>query len=153
MKAGALCIRNVVTVTAREMVVEAARRMAEFRTGDLIIVEPRASGRPRPIAILTDRDLVVRVLACPERSPATTMVGEVMRAGVVTACEDEDIERIVAAMRDHGIRRIPIIDRHGGLCGILSLDDVLGWMREQIEAATQLLEAHGEKPRLDTPLQ
>lgn len=150
MKAGALCIRNVATVTARETVVEAARRMAEFRTGDLIIVEPRGGDRPRPIGIITDRDLVVRVVACPERSLATTTVGEVMRAGLVTACEDEDIERIVAAMRDHGIRRIPIIDRHGGLCGILSLDDVLCWMREQVEAATRLLEPHGEEPRLDT---
>lgn len=152
MKAGALCIRNVATATARETVVEAARKMAEFRTGDLIIVEPRASGRPRPTGIVTDRDLVVRVLACPERSPATTTVGDVMRAGLVTAFEDEDIERVVAAMRDHGLRWIPVIDRHGGLCGILSLDDVLCWMRAQIEAATRLLEAHGEEPGLDTPL-
>jgi CBS domain-containing protein len=146
MKAGELCIRNVATATAGETVVEAARRMAEFRTGDLIIVEHGTSERPRPIGIITDRDLVVRVLACPDRSPATTRIGEVMRPGLVTSYEDEDVERIVAAMRDHKIRRMPIIDRRGGLRGILSLDDVLRWMREQIEAATRLLEMHGEEP-------
>ncbi len=151
MKAGELCIRNVATATARETVVEAARRMAEFRAGDLIVVEPRPCGSARPIGIITDRDLVVRVLACPERSPVATTIGEVMRPGLVTASEDEDVERIVALMRDHTIRRIPIVDLRGGLLGILSLDDVVGWMREQIEAATKLLELHGEGPRLDRP--
>jgi len=146
MKAGELCIRNVATATAGETVVEAARRMAEFRTGDLIIVEHRPHEQPRPIGIITDRDLVVRVLACPERAPATTTIGQVMRPGLVTAGEDEDVERVVAAMRDHVIRRMPIIDHRGGLRGILSLDDVLRWMRDQIEAATRLLELHGEDP-------
>jgi CBS domain-containing protein len=152
MKAGELCIRNVATATAGDTVMEAARRMAEFRVGDLIVVEDRPRDRPRPIGIITDRDLVVRVLACPDRSPATTTIGQVMRSGLVTAYEDEDIERIVAAMRDHAIRRIPIIDRGGGLRGILSLDDVLGWMREQLEAATRLLELHGEEPGIDPPV-
>ncbi|HEX8112377.1 MAG TPA: CBS domain-containing protein, partial [Kofleriaceae bacterium] len=130
MKAGELCIRNVATTTANETVVEAARRMAESRAGDLIIVEHRPCGPARPIGIITDRDLVIRVLACPERLPATTTIAEVMRSGLVTASEDEEVERIVALMRDHAIRRIPIVDRCGGLLGILSLDDVLGWMRE-----------------------
>lgn len=151
MKARDLCIRNVATATASDTVVAAARKMAEFRTGDLIVVEPRPSSPPRPIGIITDRDLVIRVLACPERSPATTTIGDVMRPGLVTASEDEDIERIVAAMRDHAIRRIPIVDLRGGLQGILCLDDVLGWMREQIEAAARLLELHGEGPRVGPP--
>jgi CBS domain-containing protein len=151
MKAGELCIRNVATATARETVVEAARRMAELRTGDLIVVENRPGDLPRPIGIITDRDLVVRVLACPERTPSTTAIAEVMPPGLVTAAVDEDVERIVARMRDHAIRRIPIIDRRGGLQGILSLDDVLRWMREQIEAVTRVLECHGEGPRLDAP--
>lgn len=152
MKAGELCIRNVVTATASETVVEAARRMAELRVGDLIIVEPRSHDLPRPIGVITDRDLVVRVLACPERPPATPTIAEVMRSGLVTACEDDDVDRIVARMRDHAIRRIPIVDRQGGLRGILSLDDILCWMREQIEAVTRLLELHGEGPLLDAPL-
>jgi len=148
MKAGQLCIREVATATTGETVVEAARRMADLRTGDLIVVERRSGDQPRPIGIITDRDLVVRVLAC-ERSPATTTIAEVMRSGLVTAGEDEDVERILARMRDHAIRRIPVIDRLGGLRGILSLDDVLRWMREQVQAASELLERHAEGPRLD----
>jgi CBS domain-containing protein len=151
MKAGELCIREVATATARETVVAAARRMADLRTGDLIVVEHRSGELPRPLGVVTDRDLVVRVLACAERSPTNTTIGDVMRPGLVTASEDEDVERILARMRDHAIRRIPIVDRRGGLRGILSLDDVLCWMREQIEVASKMLERH-EGLQLDAPL-
>lgn len=151
MKAGELCIRNVTTATANETVVDAARKMAEFRVGDLIIVEQRPGDLSRPIGIVTDRDLVVRVLTRTDRAPATITIAEVMRSELVTATEDEDVERVVSLMRDHAIRRVPIVDHRGGLRGILSLDDILCWMREQIEAATRLLECHGEGPVLDEP--
>jgi CBS domain-containing protein len=152
MRAGELCIRNVATATANESAVDAARRMAELRVGDLIVVEPRPHALPTPIGIITDRDLVVRVLARTDRAPATTSIGEVMRSGLVTATEDDDVEEIVSRMRDHAIRRIPIVDDRGGLQGILSLDDVLGWMRDQIQAATRLLERQGEGPLLHATL-
>jgi CBS domain-containing protein len=148
-------MRNVATATANESVVDAARRMAELRVGDLIVIEQQEQppcDLPRPIGIITDRDLVVRVLTRTDRTPATTTIAEVMRYELVTATEDEDVERIVSLMRDHAVRRIPIIDRRGGLLGILSLDNVLGWMREQIEAATELLERHGEGPLLHMQL-
>lgn len=64
----------------------------------------------------------------------------------MTASEDDDIERVVATMREHAMRRIPIVDRRGGLPGILAIDDVLGWMRAQIEAAHQLLEDPAAPP-------
>jgi CBS domain-containing protein len=152
MKAGELCIREVATATARETVVAAAQRMADLVTGDLIIVESRVGELPRPLGIITDRDLVVRVLACADRSPATTTIADVLRPGLVTAGEDEDIERILVRMRDHAIRWIPIVDRRGGLRGILILDDVVGWMREQIEVASKLLERTGEAPPRGVPL-
>lgn len=153
MKAGELCIRNVVTATADESVLVVARRMAELRVGDLIVVErrpedrperpeDRPEDRPRPIGIVTDHDLVIRVLTRADPAAATTTVAEVMQHELVTATEDEDVERVVSQMRDHAIRRIPIVDRCGRLQGVLSLDDVLGWMREQIEAVSKLIERH-----------
>ncbi|HEX3763226.1 MAG TPA: CBS domain-containing protein [Kofleriaceae bacterium] len=151
MKAGELCVRSVVTATADESVVDVARRMAELRVGDLIVVERRPTDRPRPIGIVTDHDLVVRVLTRADRAPATTTVAEVMQTELVTATEDEDVERIVSRMRDHAIRRIPIVDHCGRLQGMLSLDDVLGWMREQIEAVSKLIERHGTGPWPSSP--
>ena len=144
MKAGELCIRDVVTAELDESVVEIARRMAEYHVGDVIVVDGRADGQPRPIGILTDRDLVVKVLARAERDPATTKVADVLPRELVTANEEEDVEVIVEKMRLHGIRRIPIVDLQGGLQGVLSLDDIVGWIRNQLQAATRLLEKQGE---------
>jgi CBS domain-containing protein len=148
MRAGELCVRDVVTARAEESVVDAARRMASLHVGDLIVVEARPQGQPRPIGIVTDRDLVVHVLARPERTPATTKISDVMQCELVTATEDDDVEAIVERMRTHAIRRIPVVDHFGGLQGVLSIDDVLGWMRDQIQTATKLLERQGQGPRL-----
>lgn len=152
MTAGELCVRNVVTATADESVVAAARRMAELRVGDLIVVEERPPGLPRPIGIVTDRDLVVRVLARAGEVPAATAIAEVMTRELVTATEDDAVEGVVATMRDHAIRRIPIVDRGGGLQGLLGLDEVLDWMRDQVQAVTALLERQGEGPLRHMPV-
>lgn len=146
MRAGELCIRDVVTAQEDESVLDAARRMAQLDVGDLIVVRQRPRAQPRPIGIVTDRDLVVRVLA-RELAPAATKVGDVMRRELVTASEDEDIETVAAKMRTHAIRRLPIIDPLGGLQGVLSIDDVIGWMRDQLQTAAKLLEQQGGGPR------
>ncbi len=146
MRAGELCVRDVVTADENESVVEAAQRMARLGVGDLIVVKDLPHGQPHPIGIVTDRDLVVRVLACPSVVPATTKVSDVMQRELVTATEDDDVEAIVDKMRAHAIRRVPIVDRLGGLQGVLSVDDVIGWMRDQMQTAAKLLERQGQGP-------
>jgi CBS domain-containing protein len=150
MRAGELCVRDVVTASADENVVEAARRMATLDVGDLVVVSERDNALPIPIGILTDRDLIIEVLARPERVAAMTRIADVMHRPLVTATEDEDIETIVEKMRANGVRRIPIVDDDGGLQGLLSIDDVIGWIREEIQAATRLLENQGRGPGLRT---
>lgn len=146
MRAGELCVRDVVTAELTDSVVDAARRMAALGVGDLIVVDHPRAGLPRPIGIVTDRDLVVKVLAHPERSPIATRIDEIMRRDLVTAKETEAVEDVVEKMRGNSIRRIPIVDVDGGLQGVLCLDDVLGWMRDQIQAATRLVEHQSEGP-------
>jgi len=138
MRAGELCVRDVVTALEHESVTDAARRMSQLHVGDLIVVVERGGALPRPIGIVTDRDLVVRVLARPDHPAAT--ISDVMSRELVTATEDDDVEAVVARMREHSIRRIPVVDRDGGLQGIISVDDVLGWMRDQVHATTRLME-------------
>jgi len=143
MRAGELCIRDVVTAFEDESALDVARRMAEYRVGDVIVVADQPPALPRPIGIVTDRDLVVQVLARPDRVPANVRVADVMRRELVVAREDDDIEHIVAQMREAVIRRIPIVDADDGLQGLLSIDDVLGWMRDQLDAATETVERQG----------
>jgi CBS domain-containing protein len=146
MTVGELCVRNVITAAVNESVVDAARRMAAFRVGDLVVVEDQPHGMPKPIGIVTDRDLVIQVLTCPDRVPSDTTIAEVMRGELVTATEDEEVDRVVERMRDREVRRIPVVDRHGGLQGLLSIDDVLGWLRDQLLAATKLIEHQADGP-------
>jgi len=151
MRAGELCVREVFTADPSETVVEAARRMSDNGVGDLIIVGTNGSALPRPLGIITDRDLVKRVLARPERIPAKTYVADVMCRKLFLATESDDVEHVLATMRTHAIRRIPIVDERGGLQGILSIDDVLGWMSEQIQALTKLLDHQGRGPQALAP--
>ena len=146
MRAGELCVRDVVTARSDESVVEVARRMASLDVGDVIVVEERAGRLPHPIGIATDRDLVVHVLAHADRVPATTKLADVMGRELVLATEDDDVHAVLEKMRAHSIRRIPIVDRDGGLQGVLSIDDVLGMLRQDIEIATKLLASQGRGP-------
>jgi len=147
MRAGELCVRDVVTAFEDESVVDVARRMAEYDVGDVIVVVEQARALPRPIGIITDRDLVVQVLARPDRVAAEVRVADIRRHDIVVAREDDDVEAVIAKMRERAIRRIPIVDDDGGLQGVLSIDDVFGWMRDQLQAATKTIERQGRGPQ------
>ncbi len=147
MRAGELCIRDVVTAHEDESALVAARRMTQLHVGDLVVVQPRPFGPPLPIGMVTDRDLVVQVMA-RGRAPSTTKVREIMHHEVVTVTEEEDIEAAAARMRAHAVRRLPVVDRNGALQGVLSLDDVIGWLGEQLQTATELLEKQSGGPRI-----
>jgi CBS domain-containing protein len=137
MRAGELCIREVFTAQRDESVAAVARRMSDLNVGDLIVVDDQETSRP--IGIITDRDLVVHVLARSDRIPIHVKVGDVMSPELVTAREDDDIETVVARLRMHAIRRIPVVDREGRLQGIVSLDDLLDWIGEQVAAMSRLV--------------
>lgn len=138
MRIGELCIREVVTVEREELASDAARRMAEYNVGDLIVVGEHDGGIARPVGMLTDRDLVLQVLA-KGRDPDEVHVREIVSGNLITATEDEDIESVLAKLNRHAIRRIPIVDRGGSLQGIVSLDDVLEWISDQAHAAMQVV--------------
>ena len=145
MRAGEVCIREVVTAERGEAVVDAARRMAEHGVGDLIVVA-RDGKLVRPIGIVTDRDLVLHVLARPDKNPSKVTVGDVMQPQLVTAVETDELDDVLVKLRRHAIRRIPIVDAQGGLQGVVSLDDVIEWIYEQMRAVTALVEQQGVRP-------
>ncbi len=147
MRAGELCIRQVVTAQREESVVAAAQRMAEHGVGDLIVVDDEREQPGRPVGILTDRDLVLYVLTSATRVPSGVTVGQVMTRELATADEQDDIETVLTTMKAHGIRRMPVIDAGGRLQGILSLDDVVDWLAEQLATATRLIERQRSRPR------
>lgn len=129
MTAGELCTRRVIFARPDETVAEAAARMLEEHVGDLVVADER-DGVLVPVGILTDRDVVLRVVA-PHRSPAAVRVADVMARDVRVVDEDDPIERALEAMRLHGVRRIPVVGRGGALIGIVTFDDLVEWVIEQ----------------------
>lgn len=123
MKLKELCTPDVVYCTAQISALHAARLMRERHVGDLVIID-ESEQTPAPIGIVTDRDIVVEVLA-KDLDPATTPVGQIMRTPLVIARTSEEAENALERMRAHGVRRIPVLDEHEQLTGILSLDDLL----------------------------
>jgi CBS domain-containing protein len=118
MKVKEIMTRSVETVRPEDSVMDAARKMRDLDVGPM----PVAEGE-KPVGIVTDRDVAVRVVA-EGRDPRTTRVREVMTAGVVTAREDEDVKDVARIMKDRQIRRVLVTDATGRMAGIVSLGDV-----------------------------
>jgi CBS domain-containing protein len=137
MSVGEICNRNTVVATEDSSIAEVARLMREHHVGSVVIVEPGV--RPKPVGIITDRDLVVEIMAS-DIDPQRVVVGDAMSFDLVTAQEQDDIWDTLQVMRGKGVRRIPVVDNRGELAGILSIDDVLDYLAEQLSDLVQLID-------------
>lgn len=137
--AGEICRKDVVVAGRDETVLEAARRMRDEHVGSVVVVDRPDHTRPRPIGVLTDRDIVVGVLARTTRDLESVLVGDVMSTDPVTVSHREDLEGVLKRMRSAGVRRLPVVDGGGCLVGIVVLDDVIGLLQEQLLDLTTLL--------------
>ena len=132
MKVGDICGRNVVTVREFEELAVAAQLMREHHIGYLIVVEPNIADRMVvPVGVITDRDIVVWVVA-QGADPRTLRVGDVMTREPVLAQEDSSVSAALQRMREIGVRRLPVVGSMGQLVGVLSLDDVLDAFAEEL---------------------
>jgi CBS domain-containing protein len=123
MTVGAVCNHHVATIGRDRGVVDAAVRMREEHVGDLIVVEQRGQMEV-PVGILTDRDIVVGVVA--KRVPAESLtVGDAMTRDLLTVRNDDSLEFALREMRRYGVRRTPVVGENGELVGILAIDDVI----------------------------
>ena len=137
MKVEAICTRDFVYASPESSVCEAAKIMRELHIGGLIVARAEA-GRQIPLGIVTDRDIVVGVVAA-ELSPAALTLGEIMGPELVTAREDEDVFETIERMRSCGVRRMPVLAADGSLAGIVSLDDVLEALAEEMTQIASLI--------------
>jgi len=130
MTVGEICTRKVIVAPRTTSIYEAAKLMRQYHTGDIVVTE-ESDGRRTPVGILTDRDLVLEIMA-QGLDPAGLAVGEIMSENPVTVGERDGLFETVSCMRSAGVRRTPVIDATGALIGIVSLDDVLELMAEEM---------------------
>jgi CBS domain-containing protein len=143
MPIGDICVRSVVTTTPDKTIEEAAQLMRVNHVGDLLVID-RGSGRRSLHGILTDRDIVVAVVAL-KLDPKAITVGDVMSSGLETVTEDRGILETIEHMRSAGIRRMPVVSRQGALIGIVSVDDLIHLLAEEMGDLAKLISRERQK--------
>jgi CBS domain-containing protein len=151
MPVGEFCNREVVIVEPDASVGEAVKLMRDRHVGDVVVVEQR-DGQPVPVGMLTDRDIVIEVLA-EDVAPQSVTVRDIMSTSLMTAREEDELVDVVGRMRSHGVRRVPVVNAQGGLEGILVVDDVLELLAEQMSGLAGLVavEQRRERERRTAP--
>jgi CBS domain-containing protein len=128
------------------MLVDAAKRMRITHVGDVVVVEDR-QGRHVPIGMVTDRDIVVSIVAGDPDHINYLSLNDMMSDVLVTAQVQDSIESALQRMQEHGVRRLPIVDADGALVGILTADDLWRHLTQQQGLLVELManEEHRER--------
>ena len=142
-----ICTPDVVHCSPETTALGLARLMRERHVGDVVVVEDPQNDQT-PIGLVTDRDLVVEVLG-RERDPARVCAREIMRKPVVIARTSEDTAQAVERMKAHGVRRIPVMDEHRRLAGIVCLDDLLRQLAAEAGALVEIVSREQDREHRD----
>jgi CBS domain-containing protein len=136
MRLSEICVHAVVTCSRDTTADELARTMRERHVGDVVVVEP-SDGGVRPVGIVTDRDLVVKVLALGV-APADCRAADLMGVPLVTAFGSDSVYDAIWHMRSRGIRRLPVVDVHSRLLGIVTRDDLSEVLAQDLSALARV---------------
>lgn len=145
MNVGEICTRTVVFSTEDMTLKEAAELMRREHVGSLIVVREADAGRI-VVGILTDRDIAIVAMA-RDFDPQTLRVDSIMNADVVAAHEENSITDVLAMMRTKGVRRMPVTTDKGVLVGIVTLDDLLEIVAEEMRGFVQAIESERKHER------
>jgi CBS domain-containing protein len=137
MSIGEFCNRSVVVAERNCSVLEASRLMRQHHVGALVIVVPDA-GVNKPVGLVTDRDLVVEVMAA-HLDPEAVLVGEIMVEPLCIVHERDGVFETMRLMREHGVRRVPVVDERGSLQGIIAIDDLIAVLAEEMNEFSKLI--------------
>jgi CBS domain-containing protein len=142
MSLESLCRREIVCVDVKTKVLEATEMMEEMNVGSVIVIQ-----NDRPVGIVTDRDVVLRVVN-KKLDPAECSVGDIMSLEVVTLKQSTGLYDALEQIKESGssVRRFPIVDENGTIKGIITLDDVIYLLGKEMSDVATIIES--ERPRL-----
>lgn len=138
MPIGDICVRDVVIAGPETTAREAAQLMVKHHVGNLVVAREESSGRVAPIGIVTDRDIARNVVA-EELDPTAFVLGDLVYRDLITVREDQGVFECMQQMRINGIRRMPVVDAKGALVGIISLDDLIQLLAEEMSELSKLI--------------
>jgi|SRR5215472_2329451 len=133
MKVKEVMTPDVRSIWLTESLATAAESMWENDCGILPVIKDG-----KVVGLITDRDICMAT-AIRDRKPSNISVEEVMNGSVFSAAPDDDVNQALEIMREHQIRRLPVLDEEGALAGIMSINDIV------LHAKT----SNGKKPPID----
>lgn len=137
MSVGEFCNREVVVAFTQTSLHELAQLMREHHVGCVVIVK-RSADNNIPIGIITDRDIVLELIA-PGIALDSITAGDLIGTELITTREIDGIWETLQRMRRHGVRRIPVVNDEDVLVGILTVDDVLESLVGELNELVQLI--------------
>jgi CBS domain-containing protein len=146
---GKVCNRDVAIVDQDDSLKEAAEVMRAQHVGSVVVVQ-KARGGVKPVGILTDRDIVVEILASGVAMDAVA-VKDVMSRDLLAAREDSDLFDVIERIRDKGVRRVPVVDGKGLLVGIASTDDLISLLAQTFSDLVSLIDRQQRRERKRRP--
>jgi CBS domain-containing protein len=123
MTVGKYCERVIVFLTRDASLQEAAMMMRNYDVGEVIVVD-KLNGKNIPIGVVTDRDLVIEIMAL-QVDVEQISVGHIMSLELATVREDNSLSDTLDIMQQHGVRRLPVVDSNGILSGLIDTDIIL----------------------------
>ncbi len=137
-----LCRREIVCVDVKTKVLEATQLMEEMNVGSVVVIQ-----NDRPVGIVTDRDIVLRVIN-KKLDPAKCPIGDIMSLDVVTFRQNTGLYEALEQIKESGnsVRRFPIVDENGAIKGIITLDDVIYLLGKEMSDVAAIIE--NERPKL-----
>jgi CBS domain-containing protein len=130
MSIGEICNREVVYVNREVTIHAVCKLMRHYHVGSLVVVDEMDDKRI-PVGILTDRDIVIEINAMDLDAKVIT-AGDIMSQELVMVPESEGLLETIEIMRAKGVRRMPIVDAENRLVGIVTIDDLLEVLAEEL---------------------
>lgn len=128
---------KIIKITHNSSVTKLAEMMKESHVGCVLVVEKIDSSLP--IGLVTDRDIVIKVVA-NNIDPETITVENIMTRQVKYLNYKAEIHEAIQLMKDEGIRRLPLVDDSGSLVGIVTVDDLIHEFSEDLEDLSEIIE-------------
>jgi CBS domain-containing protein len=130
LTAGDICKRKVTVGYKQTSLVAAAQLMREDHVGSLVVVDDE-NGSRQVRGLVTDRDIVMSVVATG-LDPEPLRLEDIMSEPVVTANEADSLLDLMRSMRENGVRRVPVVGFQDELMGIVTMDDVLKILAQEM---------------------
>lgn len=144
MNLEALCQRDIVTISAAATVREAAVLMGEQHVGALAVLS--ADEPPQVLGVVTDRDLALEVVGAEDAATRRHVV-DVARTPPVAIPASAGILEAVEAMESAGVRRLLVVDDDGAVAGLVSSDDLLAALADELGGLSRALRKGIERER------